>query len=503
MLNIFLLFGFVLLFLLPLNVNTQLINSSFSSDGSNNEILLVCQTHKFCRTNPLIINTIPHIILSRYNIAFSRHAKIKSPTTTEISINLPHPFLHTFIYRKQLMSINLTPIDHLNHSPTSKTKRCLIVPDGIFTSRFSSSVMDDYISRIESILLDHYEWYQDPVQRIVHTKNRHIMLIKVLVERHNLSISNCGRSQFPKNRDQWDIDLAVYTYPQKFHHLGTTNVDLIHSGEQVKVQFAAVRRYDIYTLFVGLVSPMGWKVFAASVLLLVFLTLCIVGYHHHLTDYIIPPAVSASRVAEFLMRANIEQCVINAQTTVILGNKIDLKLIYATYLLYCIVISTAFKSNLVQELMKPSATLSSRTFQELVVDSRSIYSLDERKGGQSMSAYTSLESEVARYPEKSVYQKLLKKYNRRTAPDIDHVLSGKVNIMDEGELLKIMFEILEQKYGLRGYKIGTESIVNDVFWAVKHSEVSTGIRETLRIIISSGIGNHFRLVGVIVKQNCS
>lgn len=446
---------------------------------------LVCNTNiKFCRYNPLT----PLIILQTHaNFSLSSKSNIKSPATIGIGIRLSPSQLKDYLQGTQLMSRNL--IDrNLKFTIINPARRCLLIPKDIIPSRIEPSAFDNTISRMQSILLDQYKWYDQPALRILFTKNRHLMLLKVLVDKHNLTISKCFRNQLSPNRDLWDVDFAVYTLPQKLYRL-STNYELIHSGEKFVVKFGAVRRYDIAALFLALVRPIGWHVSIVSAIMLGCLTICIFEYRQR--SGFLTRSVGHLRVAEFLMRAQIDQCITNKQTAIILGMKDNLRFIYATYLFYCILISTAFKTNLILELMQPTATLSPETFQELSADPKGIYSFD-RKRGQKMNVVTALEAELEKSQNPAIFKNLLQRYILKRVDDINDILKCKINFLEEADYLEMTFKILKRKYGLQGYKVGRDGLVNDIFWAVKYSEVSSGLVDTLRTISSSGMADHFR-----------
>lgn len=451
------------------------------------KISVVCNTNKLCQETE-IHSTIPRLILTTSKLNHLPQSIIKSPLTIAIGFDLSSSHLISILSGKQLMSRNPKP------SKTSPIpSNCLLIPRDIFTNRLKISTLDDYISRIQSILLDQYKWYPKGVFRFNNIKNRHIMVIKVLVDHHNLTVGNCEKHQVSDNPNVWDIDLAVYTYPQKLLRL-SQNYELIHSREKFEVKFGAVKRYNVVAIFLALFRPIGFNMFMANIMVIGCLTICVIGYRKISGIISDNPCSATLRVSEFLIRAQIDQCLGYKHAALILKTNINLRFIYATYLFYCLLISATFKSNLIQELMKPTETLSPETFHELLADKRPIHALETRKGGQPMHVNVALESELGRgkRSDNTIFENLSNKYILKAVKDVNELLQCKVSIMDEGSYHKIMFEILEKKYRLRGYKIAEDSIANDIFWAVKHSAGSTGLVETLNAMASAGIIDYFR-----------
>lgn len=109
-----------------------------------------------------------------------------------------------------------------------------------------------------------------------------------------------------------------------------------------------------------------------------------------------------------------------------------------------------------------------------------------------MNVVTALEAELEKSQNPAIFKNLLQRYILKRVDDINDILKCKINFLEEADYLEMTFKILKRKYGLQGYKVGRDGLVNDIFWAVKYSEVSSGLVDTLRTISSSGMADHFR-----------
>lgn len=381
------------------------------------------------------------------------------------------------------------------------TMTCLLVPKDIFADSMRAVKVDSYLHRTKSIVLDFYEWYTNGFERIMNVKNRHIMVLKVLAGHLNRSLSSCGSSQFKSAKhDKHEIDFATVTTLEKRHKYKTW--ELFHPREQSEVGFAAVRKQDYFSVLVALVKPIGWKIFFATGILIPILTLFVFLYQT-MSDNMTLVSRSkpeTAKISGFLIRAHIDQCVENKNTTLIVGKKMDLRILYMSWLFYCLIVTTTYRTNLIQELMKPAATISPETFEELLADPRPFVGFDGGKGGQRVEVGNILASEAIAYSNRviskdgndNVYKRLGERYKKRGIQGAEDVLETKLNMFDEVDILHEMFEILERKYGIQHYKIAKVSLTNDISWAVKRSQGSARILETLEILATSGILDFYR-----------
>lgn len=381
---------------------------------------------------------------------------------------------------------------NLTSSPTP-TDNCFLVPKLIFGNTvMQHPSVDVYLHQTKSIILDFYNMFENDVERVVNVKNRHEMIVKVLIEHLNLSLTVCGDSQYPPPPLR-HIDFALTRYDQQKEKLG--NATLFHSREFYQVTFAAVKTIDVSVLFASLIRPIGWSVFLSSIGLLLVLSLFISVYYKLRGSKIITQFLT---VTYFLLRAHIDQCANRRRTTTLLNHHFDLKLIYGTYLFYCILIIATYKSNLVQELMQPSATISANTFEELVLDNKPLISLGFDRGGQATDLKEFMTMEATRNP---VFVKLVKK-RTRGAEHLDPVfiIKGKVNIIDDGTVLTALITMLERKFQITHFRMGKSVVVNPEFWGIKRSRHEDGVVKTLRQLASSGVLDHFKYVFNIYLQ---
>ncbi len=86
--------------------------------------------------------------------------------------------------------------------------------------------------------------------------------------------------------------------------------------------------------------------------------------------------------------------------------------------------------------------------------------------------------------------------------NIEDILVGRLNLVNDESLLRVMFGVLKEKYGIFHYKIGRESIKNDIFWAIRHDgEASRKMLTNIQWLADTGIMDHFRYENAIIFED--
>ncbi|XP_021946267.2 uncharacterized protein LOC110844388 [Folsomia candida] len=381
-----------------------------------------------------------------------------------------------------------------NITPVNKRKQrdCLIISNSIFQYFPSGSRLDDYFRRIESIVLDFYSWFKDEMEATLNIKNRHIMLLKVISTHLNLSFSSCGSDQDPDDRDERDIDFAISSY--KLQKQKLPKAVLIHSREKYKITFASVKSRDFTAIFVTLVRPVGWRVFACTATCITVLTLLLTMYSK-ICNF---NEITTGKVTFLLIRAHIDQCTTSYEIRQILHRKLMLQFVYVIWLFYCLLIAATYKSNLVQQLQQPTSTVCASTFKELLEDGRPIVGL----GGKRPGEYPNLRQIIRTEAEKlandkeadkaNVLLELLKVYEWSEGRKPDHIVKGKFNMLEDEVMLKVIFAIMKNRYAVHHYQIAKDVIVNNEYWAVKYGPRTRRIVEIIGRLVNGGITDHFR-----------
>lgn len=442
-------------------------------------ILLFCQglSEKTYRSGESSCARSYQIQMCDNNGSSSVHYNLNLPASTHYSVSIK-------------FSLKLEMVQEIDTAP-----KCFMAPKDIFSRRTRLAQVDDYLHRTKSIVLDFYEWYKTDIERVMNVKNRHQMVLKVLIEHFNRSLSSCGPSQFSQNAEEYEIDFSTITSLEMLFKFKT--FELFHSREICKIGFSAVRRQDSFLVLVALVKPIGWRIFLTTAILIPLLTMGAFA-HQKISEKFVGLYNKQRRVPSkkkffgLLVRAHIDQCVENRQTDLIVGRNMNLRILYMSWLFYCLLVVTTFKSNLIQELMQPEATVSAETFEELLADPRPFVGFDG-ESGQPYEIWRVLAREAIMHVNRddNIFQQLSKRYKKRGLNTVDDILEGRFNLFDEVNILHRMFQILERKYGIYHYKIAKTFFTNDVFWAVKRVRHSKFLA-TLEHLASSGIIDYFR-----------
>lgn len=370
---------------------------------------------------------------------------------------------------------------------------CFIIPGQIITSKIPIELLDTHFQATKSILLDYYELYHTDIERVLNVKNRHVMVVKVLLDHLNMSLTSCGSKQHPKDRSQRDIDFTVISYLQQRQKIDG-HATLLHSREMYSIQFASVKSQDLSILFGALVNPIGYEVLVAGFLLLLILTVFIAMFYKfkasHSWDRGLGEFIPTSTdITTFLLRGQIDQC-----SSCKIASKMMkfsmLRFIYGVWLFYCILITSTYKSKLIHQLMQPTSTITANTFEELLEDPRPIVALGGGRNGFHQNVLDIIVEFGLLNGTKTgdLFLKIIDRYRGRSGDnDPMTLIEGRFNFLDSGARLNLMFSIFEKKFQIENYEISKASFSKPEFWSVKTSWRSKTILATLGQLASSGI----------------
>ncbi|XP_035713893.1 uncharacterized protein LOC118438174 [Folsomia candida] len=372
------------------------------------------------------------------------------------------------------------------------------------------------------------------MEAILSVKNRHLMIVKVIATHLNLSFTSCGSSQFPENRDDRDIDFAISSYDLQRQKIDSAL--LIHSREKFVISFAAVKTNDFAAMLVALIRPVGWRVFACSAGLILSITLLLGVYnkvkmYSKRTNEIRKPQYltipksgtfealktqkfefqtsprsnvrntvqysTISRITLILFRAHIDQCTSSGMVRKIFTrDQIDLQFLYVIWLFYCLLIATTYKSNLVQQLLSPTSTLSACTFSELLQDDRPIVGFGGRRPGEYPLLLEIISTEAAKFQGSErgrILTQLIQRYEPTEGRRPDLALSGKINVLEDEAIITGMLALMRNRYSVNHYGKGKDAIVNEEFWSVKYGHYTNDIANVIGRLVNGGITDLFRL----------
>lgn len=364
---------------------------------------------------------------------------------------------------------------------------CLQIYHQIFPTRRSIPDVgksDAYFAASQSIMLDFYKVSDNNYVRMRNMKNRHHMVVKVVLKHLNLSVDACGSHRFLEDGSQRHLDFGISSYKQQHEKLQTAS--LIHSGEQFRIIFASMRREVFSGMFVSLVKPIGTQVLVFSLVLIVLLTTFLWLYVKFLVKVGQKrAALSETKVVDvilYLFRGHVDQCVDTGN--VFRGHhRNDLKVLHAAWLCYTLLVLAAYRSNLIDTLMQPGSYERHETFEQLANDERTIVGIGlEGRPGQSSNIRTIMAGEVAKSKSDSThtFERIGAKFNKSYVPNALEILEGRFNFMDDEIMVEKTFLVLEKRYGVHHYEIGRESLKNEEFWSVSHSAPKA--RQILRVI---------------------
>lgn len=357
--------------------------------------------------------------------------------------------------------------------------------------------LDAYFRSSQGIVLDYYKLSSNNYVRARQVKNRHRMVIKTILENVNLSADACYTRRFPLERSLRHIEFGVSSLTQQNEKAGIA--ELIHAREQFQIKFATVKKELFVGYFVSLVSPVGWSVLVASLLLG-----CVIGTLILLHDQVESKICQNRRKIQsqsvfdmliFLLRAFLEQA----------GEpRREIRHIYAIWLSYCLLITATYRSNLTNSLSKPGSVQNIENFQDLVACNKTIAGVGRSgRPGQSSNVRAILAADHSiSFEERETFKKLEKKYRKeKIEPAALDILIGKYNYLDDAALIEPAFGIMEKRYGINIFAVGRVSRVVEEFWAVGyHAPKFREILKTLRDLGQTGIFDHFKKQQELIER---
>ncbi|OXA42288.1 hypothetical protein Fcan01_22777 [Folsomia candida] len=358
--------------------------------------------------------------------------------------------------------------------------KCLLFGPEIFSTsrkipKFNMS--DAYFRTSQGIILDYYKLERNNFVRSRIVKNRYQMVIKVLLERLNLSVDACGRHRFPRNGSERHIHFGVSSYIEQSAMSGISQ--LIHSREQFKVKFATVKQKVYIGNFMTLISPVGWKLLVASVLVGVTLG-TLLQIHISLSSKLRTAGgqknhpISPILIVMFFVQTFLDQCN-DPAVTLGRGNGLHrgIRYLYLSWLLYCFIVTATYRSNLINMFSQPGHTTH---IKGLAIENENIAGMGtSSRPGQRSDVKTILDTEAATSCSKrETFQDLGKKYNQKhIQPAAIDILQGRYNYLDDSLLAEAAFEIMDKRFGVNKYAVGEETLVVEEFWANSKSLKTT------------------------------
>lgn len=348
----------------------------------------------------------------------------------------------------------------------SATSSCLLFGHKIFPRRQEIppiNKLDAYFRTSQGILLDYYQLARNNYKRARIVKNRHQMVIKVLLERLNLSADACGSRRFSVSASGRHVDFGVSSYTQQRDKRHVA--ELVHSWEQFKIKFATLKQ----TLYVGhiktLIDPIGWMILVASLILGVTLGILLLIQIH--VSYIFRSKnrshmspIALTGITIFFVRTLIDQPL---DPVAALGSRVrGIRYLYIAWLSYCFLVNAIYRSNLINTFTQPGHTVHIQTFKDLALDNKTIAGIGKKgRPGQSSNVREVLNAEAsASHQRWGTFHQIGKKYDKEhIEPAVIDILQGRYNYLDDAIMVETAFDIMEKRYGINHYGIGRETIV--------------------------------------------
>lgn len=364
------------------------------------------------------------------------------------------------------------------------------------------ATLDSDLASIPSLVFDHYA-HNAKIDKSKAVKSRSHMVMKVILSTLNLSISHCPRDE---EMDEYDLEFLVDTVDE-LETLSETS-ELFDPGDIKEIMFMSSRLTSRHSTFVFLIDPLGKTVFIATIIctFLVGGTL-LIGIK---IEKFLPKSDKdrehqrrhgASSVVSVVIRPLLDQCEECHMT--VPSQKVYFRLILLTWLLFCLIITETYRSELINHLMKPKfGSYWLESFQNLSEDDRNLFGFNGRFGheGELFPIFVS-EMEHTRNKE---LQKSLKILTKRLTPllilkkkfilkSLQAELSrGSVSILAESFLLDSVCNILDNQFGGRYYELSKESIKNKRFWSVLDGPYQASILSVYDRLRDGGILEHFQ-----------
>jgi hypothetical protein len=358
-----------------------------------------------------------------------------------------------------------------NYHPNQDNNNCFIVSTQLYP-RPSHPIqhLDNYISSIDNLI---FELYKSKTLR-GGLRSRQHLLIKIILNYHNLSVSNCKNRKSSTGQEiNLDIDFAVDTNKNST----SLNHQIFDPWETYSLRFTFIYRKEPRSPLGDLVGPIGSTVLFITaisfpVLLFILLSFSYVSHHFSGTN----SSVSFISITSSLLRPLLDQC----EEEELPSNRSYFRLILAPWLFYCLLLSETYRSELRSHMMKPMNKRWLRTYGELVNDSTfqstTVTFFSDRRG-QQFEPQALLGSEFhLTNPgrRKTILDNILQQINytdqsfrNRNHDDLVREMNeGKTVILGDSFVLQVFSEMSRIKLGTKFYQVSMEGIDRKVLWSV-------------------------------------
>lgn len=254
--------------------------------------------------------------------------------------------------------------------------------------------------------------------------------------------------------------------------------------------------------FKRLIDPLGWNIFIATLLLTAAVT---VSLFASVKLGKTSNQIKLYLIAETVLRPLLDQCDEDKVT----GKNVKLRIIFLSWLFYCLIITATYRSELISHLMKPPVGQWLETFQDLAGDKERYISQLGSRAGQSVQLYQVLATEFDKgvtTKKSEMFRMLYKRLYRSEGSIFPNMSQGTVNILSDSFILSRFCDEFEQKYGIRYYDLSQESLLSYVFWSVKNGPFQKEILEIFKWLRDSGILNLYNeqqdyIDKIVIKQS--
>jgi hypothetical protein len=376
-----------------------------------------------------------------------------------------------------------------NHPPKNDNNNCLLVSTQLYP-RPSHPIqhLDNYISSIDNLI---FELYNSENLR-GRLRNRQHLLIKIILNHHNLSVSNCKKSNSTGQEINLDINFAV----DAKNISAFPNQHIFDPWETYSLRFTFIYRKEPHCTLGDLVGPIGSTVL--SITAISFTVLLFILFSFSYVPYSIPTSpISFISITSSLLRPLLDQC-----EEELPSSRFYFRLILAPWLFYCLLLSETYRSELTSHMMKPTTKGWLRTYGELVNDtafqSSTVTFFSDRRG-QPFDPHVVLQSEfhlMDRGRRKTVSKNILQQIdntnqrfrNRNHCDLLREMSNGQTIILGDSFVLEVFSEMSRIKLGTKLYRVSTEGIDRKVLWCViRRRNVIIG---TLVLLRDAGILSH-------------
>lgn len=308
----------------------------------------------------------------------------------------------------------------------------------------------------------------------------HALIPKYLMQKYNGSFTTCQDVEDSRGKTpiSWHyfryitINFKIIVFDEKMRM--NKRSYLVSTGLEVSVKFMTPQIIPPRQMWLSLLGPLGFEVFLSVILLIPMLS--VITYFgtwiHSLYKKSTEKAPTFDDIVSSIFRPLLDQCLEELSF-----RQSYFRIILSAWLFYCLLVSEAYRGELVSHLTKPPKAYYIKTFYDLAFKGW--------KANTPLTTFNKLNQSVLEV-SKTLMSANKTEWNLGKPYNIFHWLSyrlkqwrnqsddfftiqffhGKVHMIDKEETLHLLANTFASVFDESRYKVSDEALINPEFWSV-------------------------------------